>query len=151
MEANQYSHLLTGIIVALVLACLIPATALAQTGTIEGVVMEDATGEPLPGVNVIVPELAAEGVGAATAGDGSFVIESVPVGTYQVEARSIGYQTQRRRVTVEAGQTSTVQFPCGRATSSLTRSSSRWMRARRSAGRSGPTSPDEPQQLEDAV
>ena len=114
--------------------------------------MEDATGEPLPGANVIVPEFVAEGVGVATAGDGTFVIESAPVGTYQVEARSIGYQTQRRRVTVEAGQTVTIQFSLRQSSIELDEvvvSVDAGETQRRSVGTD--IAQIEPQQLEDAV
>jgi TonB-linked SusC/RagA family outer membrane protein len=94
----------------LLLLAYSPTAAVAQEGRIEGTVTENASGDPLPGVNVVVPSLAAEGIGAATQGDGTFVIENAPAGTYEVEARSIGYRAQRKAVTVEAGETTVVDF-----------------------------------------
>lgn len=61
-----------------------------QTSKISGVVRDKSTGEPLPGVNVIV-----EGtmLGASTDTDGSYVILNIPPGTYTVTFDYIGYQT----------------------------------------------------------
>lgn len=89
-----------------------PATAFAQTetGEITGVVTEAGSDLTLPGVNVFIPSLVGEGVGAATGADGRFSIESVPAGTYQVEARTIGYRSATKEVTVVAGETTTVNF-----------------------------------------
>lgn len=89
-----------------------PATAFAQseTGEITGIVTEAGSDVALPGVNVFLPSLVGEGVGAATGADGRFSIESVPAGTYQVEARAIGYRSATEEVTVIAGETTTVNF-----------------------------------------
>ena len=61
-----------------------------QASKISGVVRDKTTGEPLPGVNVIV-----EGtmLGASTDTDGSYVILNIPPGTYTVTFDYIGYQT----------------------------------------------------------
>ncbi len=64
------------------------------TGKIEGIVTNAETGEPLPGVNVVVMNSA---LGAATNQDGHFVILNVPPGTYHLKASMIGYKD----VTVE--------------------------------------------------
>jgi len=89
-----------------------PATALAQTdtGDITGRVTEAESDTPVPGVNVVIPSLSAEGVGAATSPDGRFTIESVPAGTYEVEARAVGFRSSTEEVTVNAGETATVNF-----------------------------------------
>jgi len=65
--------------------------AQAQTGTIRGTVQDAESGEPLPGVNVIVQ---GTDLGAATNQDGEYVIIQVPPGTYEVQASFIGYATQ---------------------------------------------------------
>ncbi len=59
------------------------------TGKIRGVVKDADTGEPLPGVNVV---LKGTNLGAATDMDGYFIILNIPPGTYDVEASMIGYQ-----------------------------------------------------------
>ena len=71
------------------LALLVPATsALAQTGKIAGTITEAATGDPLPGVNVII-----EGTsqGAVTDADGYYSIIGVRAGNYAVRASFIGF------------------------------------------------------------
>ena len=71
------------------LALLVPATsALAQSGKIAGVVTEAATGEPLPGVNVVIDGTTQ---GAVTDVEGYYVILNVRPGTYDVRASFIGY------------------------------------------------------------
>lgn len=83
----------------------VSSAALAQ-GTVQGTVT-DAEGEPLPGVNVVIPEL---DLGAATGVDGSYVIADVPTGEHTVEARFVGFQPAQEQVTVEDGETSVVDF-----------------------------------------
>lgn len=59
------------------------------TGKISGSVTDNATGEPLPGVNVILQET---GLGAATNVDGFYVINNIPPGQYNVTFSAVGYQ-----------------------------------------------------------
>lgn len=81
---------------------LAPAAA-----TIRGVVTDFGTGEPLPGVNVVVVD---RNLGAATDADGSYTITGVPAGTHVVEARYLGFRSQQQTVTVADGQTVTLNF-----------------------------------------
>ena len=69
-----------------------PAAAWAQTGKIAGTVTETGTGEPLPGVNVVIDGTTR---GTATNLDGEYVIVGVRPGTYTVVASFIGFQTTR--------------------------------------------------------
>ena len=62
---------------------------MGQTGKISGIVKDKATGDPLPGVNVV---LKGTFLGASTDVDGFFVILNVPPGTYSVSFSYIGYQ-----------------------------------------------------------
>jgi outer membrane receptor protein involved in Fe transport len=59
------------------------------TGKIAGKVTDKSTGEPLPGVNILV---AGTRLGAATNLDGTFIILQVPPGIHSVKASAIGYQ-----------------------------------------------------------
>jgi outer membrane receptor protein involved in Fe transport len=69
---------------------LIPVIAFAQSsGKIAGVVVDKSTGEPLPGVNVILEETT---LGASTDIDGYYVILNIPVSTYSIRANYIGYK-----------------------------------------------------------
>jgi outer membrane receptor protein involved in Fe transport len=58
------------------------------TGKISGKVTEEETGDPIPGVNVI---LEGTTMGAATDLDGQYTILNVPPGLYTVRFRAIGY------------------------------------------------------------
>jgi len=92
---------------AVLVALLMSATAWAQTGTVTGTVTEEATGEPLPGVNVVV---VGTQQGSATNVDGTYEITLEP-GTYDLRASFVGFNTQTREgVTVEAGATTEVNF-----------------------------------------
>ncbi|MFB6097874.1 MAG: SusC/RagA family TonB-linked outer membrane protein, partial [Salinibacter sp.] len=86
------------------LALVVPATAVAQTGTITGKVTDAKTGNPLPGVNVALMDI---NRGAATGGQGNYTIENIPVGTYTLRASFVGYNTFSTEVTIEAGETVT--------------------------------------------
>lgn len=86
---------------ALWLFLLLPAgQAFAQTGTIVGTVTDSTTGEPLPGVNVVVEGL---NLGSATGADGQYRIADVPVGEHTVIATFIGYTPKRLSIEVEEG------------------------------------------------
>ncbi|MCS7083039.1 MAG: TonB-dependent receptor [Bacteroidetes bacterium] len=69
-------------------------------GVLEGVV-RTASGEPLPGANVLL-----EGTlwGAAARADGSFRIERVPAGRYTVRVSMVGYETYQRLVEIRPGE-----------------------------------------------
>jgi Ca-activated chloride channel homolog len=74
-----------------VLACVLlaPKTlAIVETGRISGHVLDAASGSPIANAAIVV---VGTSLGATTNGSGYFVIRKVPVGTYQVTARFIGY------------------------------------------------------------
>jgi hypothetical protein len=80
-------------------------------GKIAGRVIDAATGDPLPGVNVVI-----EGTtqGTATDMDGEYVIIRVRPGTYSVRAQFLGFQTQViANVEVIIDQTTRVDFRLG--------------------------------------
>ena len=58
------------------------------TGKIKGKVVDDKTGEPLPGVNVLIVGTT---MGAATDVHGNYFILNVPPGTYKLRAMMVGY------------------------------------------------------------
>ncbi|MCW8849252.1 MAG: carboxypeptidase-like regulatory domain-containing protein, partial [Melioribacteraceae bacterium] len=60
-----------------------------DTGKLRGTIIDKATKDPLPGVNVLL-----EGTyhGAATDFDGNFIIEGVTNGTYNVKVTLIGFK-----------------------------------------------------------
>jgi len=81
--------------------------SVAQTGRIEGQVVEADREEGLQGVNV---GLEGTPLGTVTGEGGTFVIDEVPAGEYTVVASFVGYETERTSVSVEAGETATVNF-----------------------------------------
>lgn len=80
--------------------CLTAAAAWAQTGTIKGTIINQETGEPLVAANVYIPDLQR---GAASNATGSFSIENVPYGTYELRVSYIGYTEETIPVTVDEG------------------------------------------------
>ncbi|MDZ7292472.1 MAG: TonB-dependent receptor [candidate division KSB1 bacterium] len=75
----------------LIFLAMLLSTALhaGTTGKIAGKVIDQKTGEPLPGANVVI---VGTRMGAAAGVDGSFIILQVPPGIYSVKASMIGYQ-----------------------------------------------------------
>ncbi len=70
----------------------------AQNARISGLVTDAATGEPLPGANVILEGTA---IGSATTLSGEYSILNVPPGNYRLKVVYIGYQD--KSIEIEAG------------------------------------------------
>ncbi len=78
------------------------------TGKIAGRIVDSETGKPLPGANVLIEDT---GLGAASDLDGNYFIINVPVGTYSVTARMMGYEAvTTSEVKLVMDLTSTVNF-----------------------------------------
>ncbi|MFQ6608173.1 MAG: carboxypeptidase-like regulatory domain-containing protein [Fidelibacterota bacterium] len=74
-----------------------------QRVTLEGTVRDSETGEPLPGVNVIIKGTY---YGAATAADGTYHISDVSPGSYDMEISMVGYKVLLKTgVKIEKGVT----------------------------------------------
>ena len=99
--------LLYAVVALLGLLAASQRAAAQPTGTIAGTVTDSEAGQPLPGVNVL-----ARGTerGTSTGSEGRFVIGSLPVGTYTLHARFVGYRQEARQVQVTAGDTARVRF-----------------------------------------
>jgi TonB-linked SusC/RagA family outer membrane protein len=85
-------------------------------GSISGQVTDSESGDPLIGVNVVIPSL---NIGDATGSDGTYLLSDIPEGEYRIEARYIGYVTARRIITVTSGEESIVNFEMSESTSEL--------------------------------
>lgn len=97
---------------SIMLFCLLlfsAAGVLAQnTGTIEGVVTDEASGEVMSGVNVT---LIGTTKGAATNEDGVYRIRNVQPGQYRIKATFLGFAPfQSDPVSIEAGETVTLDI-----------------------------------------
>lgn len=105
---NVWSRRLLGLALTLVAIGLAPRVIHAQTGKVTGVVTDQATGQPLEGVQVF---LQGTGYGTITNANGRFFLISVPPATYTVAARRIGYATaERSNVIVQIDVTREVNF-----------------------------------------
>ncbi len=90
---------------ATLVALAVAAPLAAQQAQLQGRVT-DAQGQPLPGVGVTVQRV---GAGAFTDAAGRYALALEP-GTYEVEARIIGYRPERRTLTLAAGATASLDF-----------------------------------------
>ena len=98
------------VVLLALLSVLTAIDAVAQSGTIEGIIQNAETGTPIPGVNVVLEEEGRSPFGTSTDANGQFTIEDVPAGTYAVQVSAIGFASAERQVTVRAGQTRTLAF-----------------------------------------
>lgn len=103
MNINSIPPRLTSLILLLL---AISFNAYAQTGTIKGKVT-NGTNTPLADINIT---LEGNHHGAATEADGRYQINKIPAGNYILVASGIGFKTQKEELTVEAGETYTVNF-----------------------------------------
>lgn len=80
--------------------CLLGTVAFAQKGTVSGTVRDTASGVTIPGVNITV----APGVGGITDLQGNYSFQVDP-GTYELKISFVGYETQTTAITVQPGET----------------------------------------------
>jgi len=81
----------------------------AQTmGKLAGTGIQDATGEPLPGANIVI---VGTGMGAATDENGQYFILNIAPGKYEIRAIMIGFETMKVvDVVVNSGRTTQIDF-----------------------------------------
>ena len=79
----------------------------AQQGTVAGQVTDKSNQQPVAGAAVLMVGTSLQ---ARTSREGRYSITNVPPGTYQVQARFIGYATATQPATVTAGQSATLDF-----------------------------------------
>jgi iron complex outermembrane receptor protein len=108
----------TAIVALLTLA---PAPLAAQAsppaaGAIAGVVVDSASGAPLPAAQVRLVGLAR---GELTHDDGGFAFEDLRPGAYTVAVQRLGYAAAERAVTVTAGGRATVRIALGSSAARL--------------------------------
>ena len=101
------------VIVYLITSCLVILVILqvvfaGTTGKIVGKVVDAKTGEPLPGVNVVIDGTT---YGAATDKEGNYFILNIPPGIYSVSASMMGYtRLKQTDVRVSLDKTTVVNF-----------------------------------------
>ena len=93
---------------ALVLALLAPASLVAQaTGSVRGEVTDAVTGQPLVGAQV---QVVGTQLGGLTNVEGAFLLLNVPAGEHTVRVTYIGYRSSDQTVTIQSGQTASMDF-----------------------------------------
>jgi hypothetical protein len=95
---------------ALILACASGRTSAAQsadTATFVGVVSTDSTNVPIAGAEVSLPDLKKS---TLTNERGVFRLTGIPVGTYHVTVKRVGYGPAETSVAFEAGKTVARRF-----------------------------------------
>lgn len=74
---------------------------LPKPGVISGKVVDDASKEPLPYVNIVVRDMAKKVItGGITKDDGTFKIKDIPEGNSIVEVQFIGYKMYSKQISV---------------------------------------------------
>ncbi|MFT5143007.1 MAG: hypothetical protein ACI84D_001628, partial [Thalassolituus oleivorans] len=105
---------LLGVLLGAFLISASPASVLAASqasGKIAGTVVDQASGEPLPGATVVIEGTT---LGAAADVDGDYVIINVPPGVHTVRASMIGFATVLQQdVRVSIDRTTRVDFSLG--------------------------------------
>ncbi len=98
----------TLLIILLFTFLFLPAQLFAQgSGTIRGKVIDETTGEPLIGANVLILNTS---IGAATDIDGNFILRYIPAGKRVIRVSYIGYQEQTQEITLSANEVAQLEF-----------------------------------------
>ena len=95
--------------VVVVAALALVATPLwgQQSGVISGEITEAATLRPMANAQL---SIASSGIGALSNAQGRYTLANVPPGTHEVQVQLLGFGVSTETVTVEPGQTVTLDF-----------------------------------------
>jgi len=77
----------------ILVAVCISSLAVAQTGTLKGVVTDVMSGEPIPFANIIIEKNGNQSGGTMSDFDGNYTIKPIDPGSYTVKATFVGYGT----------------------------------------------------------
>jgi outer membrane cobalamin receptor len=86
---------------------LLSGNLYAQSGRITGTVVEEGSGAPLIGANIVIE---GTGLGAASDNQGFYLIGRVPAGTFEVKVYYVGYTEESQQVTLGEGETVVADF-----------------------------------------
>lgn len=73
-----------------------------QTGTIKGTITDGASGQPLPGSNIVIKGTT---IGISSDAEGNYILENVPTGKQKVVFSFVGYEKKTKSVSVEPDET----------------------------------------------
>jgi|GEM_PF-4426506 len=86
-------------------------TASTSTGTVRGTIRDASTGQGIPNAVIEVKQAGVVKFTAQSASDGTYRIDNVPVGTYDIVAYKSGYTTETKsNITISENQTVQVDF-----------------------------------------
>ena len=94
------------------LALALPSGIEAQTGSIQGQVVDAITLRAIGGAQVQIVDTRRGGL---TNTSGQFLLLNVPVGDHEVRVQFIGFATVTQSVTVSSGETAVVDFELAQA------------------------------------
>ena len=78
----------------------------SENGTLSGKVVDSQTKKPIPYTNITLKKEGKTITGGITQENGNFVIKNIPLETYTVEIRFIGYTGQNKNITLSASDKS---------------------------------------------
>ena len=107
MRFNPFVSAAAGLVALLALTAGTAAPALAQTGVIQGQVVDASSRRPLSDAQILI---VGTGVGQISNSSGRFVLLNVPAGEQVVRVALIGYDEMEQAVSVVAGQTASVEI-----------------------------------------
>lgn len=78
-----------------------PSSELPKPGIVSGKIIDEATKQPLPYVNVVIKDMADNVItGGISEDNGSFVIKDIPKGKSKIEIQFMGFKTLSREITI---------------------------------------------------
>jgi len=109
LRHNRILWIICLLVVPVVCACIAPRNVSAQgaPGTIRGVIRDGETNELLDYANVLLDGTQR---GTMSLGGGVFYFQGLPAGTYTVKVLYLGYAPEIQTITVQPGETASVQF-----------------------------------------
>ena len=116
MAKHIFTFLLTVILTLLFVKSGNTQSLSEQTGVIKGKTLLVDSDIPIPGVSVYLQDT---NIGAASNGNGNFIIKNVPAGKYTLIASAIGYYTLTEQVIVKENEAVFINFPMIESISSL--------------------------------
>lgn len=96
----------------LVLLGTASAVAAQEYGNVTGQVTDEASGAPLPAVQI---QVAGTNLGGLTNQTGRYLLHRVPLGTQTIRAVRIGYAQMSQTVTITGGETAVADFRLGQS------------------------------------
>ena len=108
LQIRTFKTSIRRLFILAMLSCMVLPSAAQNVGRIAGTVTDAASGEPLPGANIVLAETTR---GAAADADGSYYILNLPPGRYELRASMVGYEPVLVvDVVVNANRTTTIDF-----------------------------------------